>query len=50
MYATILSCLVEFNSIEQALAFQDDSERMNPSPINNAPKVIEKSPIKMPRS
>ena len=26
-YATVLTCLVEFNSIEQALALQDDSDR-----------------------
>jgi hypothetical protein len=26
-YATILSCLVEFNSIEQQLALQDEDDR-----------------------
>jgi hypothetical protein len=26
-YAMILSCLVEFNSIEQALSTQDESDR-----------------------
>jgi len=26
-YATVLTCLVEFNSIEQALALQDEDDR-----------------------
>lgn len=26
-YATVLTCLVEFNSIEQALALQDDEDK-----------------------
>jgi len=28
-YATVITCLVEFNSIEQALAVQDESDRKN---------------------
>lgn len=26
-YATVITCLVEFNSIEQALALQDEEDR-----------------------
>jgi copper chaperone CopZ len=26
-YATVMTCLVEFNSIEQALALQDEDDR-----------------------
>lgn len=28
-YATILTCLVEFNSIEHSLALQDEDDRQN---------------------
>ena len=28
-YATVLTCLVEFNSIEQALALSDETDRNN---------------------
>ena len=28
-YATVMTCLVEFNSIEQALALSDENDRYN---------------------
>jgi hypothetical protein len=41
-YATIMTCLVEFDSIEQALAFQDEFDR------SRAPQEV--LPVKMAKS